>query len=224
MPHTIATTISETALHDETHHFYEPDKGHRLPHDPFKAIVCPRPIGWISTCDPDGRPNIAPYSFFTAVSDAPPMIAFASDGWKDTARNAEATGEFAFNFVSRKLAGDMNKSSVMHEQGIDEFVEASIESRACRVIKAPCVAASPAVLECKVVHVLELNRLDGTRTAYKLVIGQVVGVQLDRHYLHDGRFDFAAAQPVMRAGYRGDYVQIAPDAVFEMIRPKNSYI
>jgi flavin reductase (DIM6/NTAB) family NADH-FMN oxidoreductase RutF len=220
------TTLSRFAddLQEDAFHFYQPEKGHRLPHDPFKAIVCPRPIGWISTCDTQGQPNIAPYSFFNAISDAPPMIAFASDGWKDSARNAETTGEFAFNFVTRDLAEKMNQSSIMHERGVDEFFEAAIEKRACRIINAPCVAGSPAVLECRVVNVLELNQLDGKRTEYKLVIGQVVGVLLDRAFIRDGVFDFASTRPVMRAGYRGNYVQITPEAVFEMTRPRNSYL
>lgn len=219
---TIAT--ASTVAIEETHHFYQPDKGHRLAHDPFKAIVCPRPIGWISTCDTSGRPNLAPYSFFNAVSDAPPMIAFASDGWKDSARNAEMTGEFAFNLVTRELAEKMNQSSILHPTGVDEFFEADIERRPCQIIKAPCVAKSPAVLECKVVNIVELNQLDGRRTEYKLVIGQVVGVHIERTYLRGGLYDFAAAGPVLRAGYRGDYVQVSPEAVFTMVRPTNSYV
>jgi flavin reductase (DIM6/NTAB) family NADH-FMN oxidoreductase RutF len=208
----------------ETHYFYEPARGHGLPHDPFKAIVCPRPIGWISTCDAQGRPNIAPYSFFTAVSDAPPAIAFASDGWKDSALNARATGEFAFNFVTRELAEAMNKSSVMHTGGVDEFVEASIPKRPCRIIKAPCVAASPAVLECKLINIVELNRANGGKTDYKLVIGEVIGVQINNEFLKDGLFDFASTHPVMRAGYRGEYVEITPETLFTMIRPFNSHL
>lgn len=209
---------------DSAHLFYEPSRGHGLPHDPFKAIVCPRPIGWISTCDTEGRSNIAPYSFFNAVCDAPPAIAFASDGWKDSARNAAATGEFAFNFVTRSMAEAMNQSSMRHASNIDEFMEASIRKRPCRKIAAPCVADSPAVLECKVMDILELKQFDGTKTEYKLVIGQVVGVRIDRAYLRDGLFDFAAAHPIMRAGYRGDYVQITPDAAFTMTRPVGSYV
>ena len=205
-------------------YFYEPAQGHGLAHDPFKAIVCPRPIGWISTRDRNGRPNIAPYSFFTAVCDAPPAIAFASDGWKDSARNAAETGEFAFNFVSRDVLEMMNLSSIMHESGISEFDQAAIPQAPCRTIQAPCVALSPAVLECKLMTVVELARHDGVATEYKLVIGQVVGVQLDRRFLRDGLFDFAAAQPVLRAGYRGDYVQIEPANLFKMTRPPGSFL
>jgi flavin reductase (DIM6/NTAB) family NADH-FMN oxidoreductase RutF len=213
-----------TKTGSSSHYFYEPSSGHELPHDPFKAIICPRPIGWISTVDAEGRPNLAPYSFFNAVCDAPPAIAFASDGWKDSARNAKATGEFAFNLVTRDLADAMNQSSILHPSSVSEFAEAAIEHRPCRMIAAPCVARSPAVLECKVIEILELKKVDGRRTEYKLVIGQVVGVRIDRAFLKDGLFDFAATRPVMRAGYRGDYVQIEPESVFKIVRPENSYL
>ena len=219
------TTEAVMAMDTEAErYFYEPAHGHGLAHDPFKAIVCPRPIGWISTQDRNGRPNIAPYSFFTAVCDAPPAIAFASDGWKDSARNSVETGEFAFNFVSRDLLEMMNRSSVMHESGVSEFDEAAIPQAPCRTIRAPCVRRSPAVLECKLMNVVELAQHDGAATDYKLIIGQVVGVQLDRRFLRDGLFDFADAQPVLRAGYRGDYVQVGPENVFKMTRPPGSFL
>ncbi|CAO3419832.1 flavin reductase family protein [Azospirillum doebereinerae] len=225
MSHTMPPSRPATGAPDDSQlYFYEPPHGHGLPHDPFKAIVCPRPIGWISTCDAGGRANLAPYSFFNAVCDAPPAIAFASDGWKDSARNAAETGEFAFNLVTRDLAEAMNRSSILHDRGVDEFVESNLEKRACRKIAAPCVAGSPAVLECKVMTIVELSQHDGTKTDYKLVIGQVVGVHIDQAFLRDGKFDVAAAHPVMRAGYRGEYVQITPQNLFEMIRPANSYL
>ena len=205
------------------HYFYEPAIGHGLAHDPFKAIICPRPIGWISTCDSQGRPNLAPYSFFNAVCDAPPAIAFASDGWKDSARNVEQTGEFAFNFVSQSLAEAMNRSSIVHERGVDEFAAEGIRSRPCLKIQPPCVAESIAVLECKLMHLVELKQYDGAETDFKLVVGQVVGVHLSEDFIKDGFFDVASARPVMRAGYRGEYVRIEPDHFFRMERPRNSY-
>lgn len=208
----------------EDHYFYEPASGHGLPHDPFKAIVCPRPIGWISTCDSKGRANIAPYSFFNAVCDAPPAVAFASDGWKDSARNIAETGEFAFNFVTQDHAQLMNRSSVRFEKGTDEFSEVEIEREPCRKISVPRVANSPAVLECKLMNIVELHDIEGRKTEYKLVIGQVVGVHIDRAFLRNGLFDFAAARPIMRAGYRGEYVQVTSDALFTMLRPPGSYL
>lgn len=91
-------------------HFYEPRHGHELPHDPFNAIVAPRPIGWISSHDDQGRLNLAPYSFFNAFNYTPPLIGFSSVGWKDSVRNIEATGEFCWNLATRTLAEPMNTS------------------------------------------------------------------------------------------------------------------
>lgn len=204
-------------------HSYDPAVGHGLPHDPFKAIVCPRPIGWISTRSADGTANLAPYSFFNAVSDAPPAVAFSSDGWKNTVSNIRETGVFAFNVVTDRLAEKMNLTSVLYDEGTDEFAAAGIARRDCRSIPVPCVAESPAVLECRLMHLIDLRTHDDRATEYKLVVGQVVGVSIDRNYLKEGRFDFAAARPVLRAGYRGEYVQVTPDAQFTMTRPKNSY-
>src|SRR6266496_4010395 len=139
---------------DETH-FYSPEDGHGLAADPFKAIVCPRPIGWISSRAADGSPNLAPYSFFNAVSDAPPCIAFASDGWKDTVSNIAATKEFAFNFVTSGLADAMNQTSVRHAPGVNEFKAAGIPSLRCEKIDILRVADSPATLECKLLQIVE---------------------------------------------------------------------
>lgn len=203
-------------------YFYEPSQGHGLKADPFKAVVCPRPIGWISTRAPDGAANIAPYSFFNAVCDAPPAIAFASDGWKDSVSNIAQTREFAFNLVTRALLDKMNQTAIRHAPGVDEFAEAGIDKAPCRMIAVPRVAASPAVLECRLLNIVELNDLDGKRTDYKLVIGQVVGVHLATALLVDGLFRTEAAMPVMRAGYRGDYMQVGPDSLFTLERPPGS--
>lgn len=204
------------------HYFYDPAQGHGLKADPFKAVVCPRPIGWISTRAANGAANIAPYSFFNAVCDAPPAIAFASDGWKDSVSNIAETREFAFNLVSRALLPKMNETAIRHPRGTDEFLQAGIESAPCRNISVPRVAGSPAVLECKLLNIVELCDIDGLMTAYKLVIGQVVGVHLATSMLEDGLFRAEAAMPVMRAGYRGDYIQIDPDCRFTLERPPGS--
>lgn len=204
------------------HYFYDPAQGHGLKADPFKAVVCPRPIGWISTRASNGAANIAPYSFFNAVCDKPPAVAFASDGWKDSVSNIAETREFAFNLVSRELLHKMNQTSVRHARGVDEFAEAGLQSAPCRKISVPRVAESPAVLECKLLNIVELCDLGGTKTEYKLVIGQVVGVHLSRSMLADGLFRAEAAMPVMRAGYRGEYIQIAPDCLFTLERPPGS--
>ncbi|HEV2072999.1 MAG TPA: flavin reductase family protein [Thermomicrobiales bacterium] len=200
-------------------HFYEPSTGHGLPHDPFKAIVAPRPIGWISTLSTSGIPNLAPYSFFNAICDTPPIIAFSSSGPKDSLTNAEATGEFVWNMATRALAEAMNASSAPVPPEIDEFMLARLETAPSRIVAPPRVAASPASLECRLLQIVALHDLDGQPAAYQLVIGQVVGVHIDRAFLHDGLFDTGAAHPIMRAGYRDEYVEATPETMFRMMRP-----
>ena len=196
--------------------FYEPRLGHGLPHDPFKAIIAPRPIGWISTLDTTGRPNLAPYSFFNAVHSRPPMLAFTSESMKHSAANAIATGEFVFNLSTRPLFEAMNISSGALADGENEFVAAGLDAAPCRIVKAPRVAVAPAAMECKVVHSMRLHDVDGAALEGWIIIGQVVGVHIDEAYLRDGRFDTAAAQSLARCGYR-DYAAVT--AVFEALRP-----
>ena len=196
--------------------FYEPGKGHGLPHDPLKAIVAPRPIGWISTLDPQGRANLAPYSFFNMVQTRPPIVAFGSDGMKHSAANAVASGEFVANLVTRELFEAMNASSAALADGESEFEAAGLERVPCRIVKAPRVAASPAALECKVIHAQELIGLGGEATGGWLVVGQVVGVHVADTALRDGQFDMVAAGTVARCGYR-DYTQVT--ALFSALRP-----
>ncbi|MBR0644947.1 flavin reductase family protein [Plastoroseomonas hellenica] len=196
--------------------FYEPRLGHGLPHDPFKAIIAPRPIGWISTLDAEGRPNLAPYSFFNAVHSRPPMLAFTSETMKHSAANAIARGEFVFNLCSRELFEAMNISSGALPEGESEFAAAGLETAPSRIVKAPRVAASPAALECRVAQSMQLRDADGEPLQGWLIIGQVVGVHIDERFLRDGRFDTAAAQPVARCGYR-DYAAVTE--LFDALRP-----
>lgn len=196
--------------------FYEPRLGHGLPHDPFKAIIAPRPIGWISTVDADGRANLAPYSFFNAIHTSPPILAFASESMKHSAGNAIATGEFVFNLVGRELFDAMNISSGDFAAGVSEFEPAGLARAACRIVKAPRVAAAPASLECKVTHHMQLTDIGGGLLKGWVIFGQVVGVHIAEAYLKDGRFDTAAAQPVARCGYR-DYAAVTE--LFEALRP-----
>jgi flavin reductase (DIM6/NTAB) family NADH-FMN oxidoreductase RutF len=198
--------------------FYEAG-GHRaagLPHDPLKAIVAPRPIGWLSTLDRDGRPNLAPYSFFNMIQTAPPIVVFGSDGLKHSAANAIATGEFVFNLVTRDLFDAMNASSEALEAGHSEFDFAGLETAPGRLVKAPRVAASPASLECRVLQHGALSDLDGRETGGVFVIGQVVGIHIADSALKEGRFDMVAAGTVARCGYR-DYTQVT--ALFSALRP-----
>lgn len=196
--------------------FYEPRHGHGLPHDPFKAIVAPRPIGWVSTLDTMGRPNLAPYSFFNAVHSNPPMLAFTSESMKHSAANAIATGEFVFNLCTRPLFDAMNISSGDQDAGESEFEAAGLAMAACQMVKAPRVAASPAALECRVVSSSQFRDIDGNLLQGWMIVGQVVGVHIDEAYLRDGRFDTAAAQPLARCGYR-DYAAVTE--MFEALRP-----
>ena len=199
-------------------HFYEPAAGHGLAHDPFKAIVAPRPVGWISTVDAEGRANLAPYSYFNAVCDAPPMLAFSSAGRKDSLANVEATGEFVWNLAVRPLAEAMNASSKAVPHGTDEFQLAGLEAAPCRLVKPPRVAASPAAMECRLLQVVHLRGLDGADADHHLVIGQVVGVHIDPDLLTDGAFDTARARPVARCGSWGDYAEVSE--LFQMRRPR----
>ena len=198
--------------------FYEPRLGHGLPHDPFKAIITPRPIGWISTLDTQGRANLAPYSFFNAALSRPPMLMFTSETMKHSAANAIATGEFVFNLVSRPLFDAMNVSSGLLPEGESEFEAAGLEAAPCRIVKAPRVAAAPAALECRVVQSTRLNDVDGQALEGWIIVGQVVGVHIDDAFIQEGRFDTLAAQPVARCGYR-DYTAVTE--MFEALRPSD---
>jgi flavin reductase (DIM6/NTAB) family NADH-FMN oxidoreductase RutF len=197
--------------------FYDPAAGHGLPHDPFKAIVGPRPIGWVSSRSASGHLNLAPYSFFNAFAATPPIIGFCSEGRKDSLHNIEDTREFAWNLATRPLAEKMNRTSAPVAPDVDEFRLAGLTPAAGRNVTVPHVGESPAAFECRLLQVLQLRDLRGEPTDNWLVLGQVVGVYIQQAYLKDGLFDTRAAQPIMRAGYRGDYVQIGE--IFEMIRP-----
>ena len=198
--------------------FYETSTNdHGLKFNPFKAIVAPRPIGWISTLDAEGRPNLAPYSFFNAVGDAPPMVMFSSSGHKDSVSNVEATGEFVCNLVSFALRDAMNASSAPLPHGESEFERAGLEMAPCKLVKAPRVAAAPAALECKALQIIRPTALDGIATNSWIVLGQVVAVHIDDAFVKDGRLDMTGVQHLSRLGYM-DYAAVTE--VFELERPK----
>jgi len=196
--------------------FYQPELGYDLPHDPFKAIIAPRPIGWISTVDEHGRQNLAPYSYFNAVSTRPPAVMFSSEGVKDSVRNAMSTREFVCNLATAALAEAMNQSSASVPHDVNEFELAKLATAPCRLVRPPRVAASPAALECKVLDVLQLRDLDGRPTDRHVVLGQVVGIHIDESCLENGRFMTAKAVPLARCGYN-DYASVT--SVFSMLRP-----
>ncbi|MDQ7958646.1 MAG: flavin reductase family protein [Pseudomonadota bacterium] len=201
-------------------HFYEPAQGHGLPHDPFNAMVGPRPIGWISSHDAAGRLNLAPYSFFNAFNYVPPIVGFASIGAKDTLRNIEATGEFGWNLATRPLAEAMNASCAAVPPEVDEFALAGLTPVPSRRIAVPRVAESPVSFECRLSQVLRLQGADGTPVDTWLVLGEVVGVHIARRLLREGIYDTAAAEPILRAGGPADYFTITPEARFRMYRPR----
>jgi flavin reductase (DIM6/NTAB) family NADH-FMN oxidoreductase RutF len=198
-------------------HFYEPPAGHRLAHDPLKAIIAPRPIGWITSVDTLGVVNLAPYSFFNMVSDEPPMVMFSSNGWKDSVRNVSETGEFVANLAVRFLAEQMNLSSAAVPPEVDEMELASLEKAPSVLVRPPRVAAAPAALECKCVSIQRLRGIGGVESSNYMVIGQIIGVHIDPAFLKNGVFDTAAARPLGRCGYRGDYAEVT--SLFEMVRP-----
>jgi flavin reductase (DIM6/NTAB) family NADH-FMN oxidoreductase RutF len=199
--------------------FYEPDRRDRsvLPHDPFKSLVAPRPIGWISTTNADGAVNLAPYSFFNAVAERPPMLAFSSMGAKDSSTFAGELREFVWNLVTWELREAMNETSAPLPRGRSEFDRAQLEMAPSRIVKPPRVAASPCSMECRVVHHLELRDLNGHTFDQHLVIGQVVGVHLDERSIAGEGVDTAALKPVARCGGPADYAVV--ERIFRMWRP-----
>lgn len=198
-------------------YFYQPRQGHGLPHDPFKAIIAPRPIGWITSQDNEGRINLAPYSFFNGVSSRPPMVGFSTEGWKDSARNIEQTGEFVCNLVSHDLAEAMNITAAPLPPGENEMIRAGLDPAPSRIVKPPRVARAIAALECRRSAIIRLSDSLGNELDTWLILGEVVGVHINNAFLKDGIFDTAAARPIARCGYAGDYAEVT--TLFQMTRP-----
>jgi flavin reductase (DIM6/NTAB) family NADH-FMN oxidoreductase RutF len=198
--------------------FYRPEDGHGLPHNPFNAIVTPRPIGWISSRDAQGVRNLAPYSFFNAVAYVPPQVMFASTGakddqpgTKDSVANIAETGVFCVNIVEYGARDAMNASSATLAKEVDEFEAAGLVAEPCRTIDCPRVAGTPAALECKLTQIVTLPG-----AANRVVFGEVTGIHMRDDCLRDGRFDVTTYQPLSRMGYR-DYTRVTD--VFELLRP-----
>lgn len=196
-------------------HFYRPAQGHGLPHDPFNAIVGPRPIGWISSLGADGSRNLAPYSFFNAFNYTPPLVGFSSVGHKDSVTNLEATGEFVWNLVTRDLAEAMNETSTM--DAVDEWERSGLEPTESTVVRPPRVAASPVSFECVVTQIVRLQDKDGGEVDAWMTFGEVVGVHIDEAFLVDGVYDTALARPVMRGGGPSAYFEVGER--FDLRRP-----
>ena len=199
--------------------FYEPSRRDRalLPHDPFKALIAPRPIGWVSTMGRNGDVNLAPYSFFNAVADRPPLLAFSSNDIKDSVTFAQETGEFVWNLPTFALREAMNQTSASLPLGASEFVHAGLKMAESRLVKPPRVAASPCAMECKVTEIIRLKNKEGEPANNWLVVGEVVGVHLDPAFIKDGIVQMTEIQPIARCGYVADYLVL--DELFQMTRP-----
>ena len=204
---------------DDSFHSYEPRAGHGLAHDPFNAIVGPRPIGWISTRSANGAVNLAPYSFFNAFNYVPPIIGFASIGAKDTLRNIEETGEFVWNLVTRPLAEQMNRTCAPVRPDVNEFELAQLAATPCTRVAVPRVRLSPVAFECRKTQVLQLQGLDGNQVPTWLVLGEVVAVHIAKRLLKDGIYQTAESETVLRGGGPADYFQVGPEQLFRMWRP-----
>ena len=198
--------------------FYKPEDGHGLPHNPFNAIVSPRPIGWISTRGADGSENLAPYSFFNAVAYVPPQVMFASTSskpdrgdTKDSVSNIRDTGVFCVNVVEYAMRDVMNVSSGPWPREVDEFEKAGVERVACETIACSRVVNAPANLECKLTQIVTLEG-----AANFAVFGEVVGIHLRDDCLVDGMFDVTTFNPLARLGYR-DYTKVSD--LFSLKRP-----
>ncbi len=200
-------------------YFYEPASGHGLKHDPFNAIVGPRPIGWISTIGAGGTLNLAPYSFFNAFNYTPPIIGFSSNGAKDTLRNVRETGEFVWNLATRDIAEAMNQTSAPVPYGTDEFTLSGLTPAPARIVRAPRVAESKVNFECKLCDIVHLRGAGGNPVPAWLVIGEAVAVHIEKSLLQEGIFDTFGAGIVLRAGGPSAYAQVTPASRFDMKRP-----
>ena len=200
-------------------HYYEPVNGHGLKHDPFNAIIAPRPIGWISSRDTRGNINLAPYSFFNGFNYAPPIIGFSSTSWKDTVQNVQDTGEFVWNLATRDLAQHMNATAAHVAKDVNEFELAGLTMVAGKQVNVPRVSESPVSFECKLTQIIQLQGADGKKVQGWLTLGEVVAVYIDKAMIKDGAYQTALARPIVRAGRKGDYFEIKPEDMFEMVRP-----
>jgi flavin reductase (DIM6/NTAB) family NADH-FMN oxidoreductase RutF len=198
--------------------FFEPQSRDRsiFPHDPFKALVAPRPIGWISTVSAAGELNLAPYSYFNAFSSNPPIVGFSSEGDKDSSTFAMETGEFVWSMATWDLRDQMNATAASLARGESEFAHARLVPAPSRLVRPPRVAASPAAFECRVTEMVKLKDVDGRDSGRRLVLGRVVGIYVDERFVSKGRVDSAAMRPIARGGY-DEYSVV--ERVFSMPRP-----
>lgn len=202
--------------------FYRPaENDHGLPHDPFKALIVPRPIGWISSKSLEGHVNLAPYSFFNAVAGEPPVVMYSSNGTqphgpKDTITNIEQTGEFVVHVATWDLRDQMNISCVSALPDVNEMELAGLTPVPCEIVDVPRIKEAPVAMECRYLQTVELP-CNNPKSRNAMVLGEVVGVHIDPVILTNGRVDLAKLRPIARLGYM-DYAVISE--TFEMLRPK----
>ena len=197
--------------------FYDPRTGqHGLPHSPWLGCVTPRPIGWISSLSRDSVRNLAPYSFFNAIADTPPMVMFSSNPRKDSQDNAELSGEFVVNIATWELREAMNRSSAPYGPEVDEFEAANLTPAPCRNVSAPRVAESPIAIECQYYDTIKLKPRSGVECYSSVIMGEVVGVHIDERILVDGIINVTKYNPLARLGYL-DYTVV--NSFFTMPRP-----
>ena len=200
--------------------FYQPKKGHPFSIDPYKSLIFPRPIGWISSISKKGIPNLAPYSYFNALADDPPQVMFSSgaptssNGYKDSLTNILSTKEFVVNFATSKTRNQMNLSSIDAPVDVDEFTFTKLQKRKSKLVKAPSVAASPVNLECKLLKTLKLK--SNSKKHGIVVIGEVIGIFIKNKFINKGRVDSTAMRYVARMGY-SEYTTVS--SKFRMKRP-----
>ncbi len=200
-------------------HYETAKRNHGLRHDPFKALIVPRPIGWISTVSKTGVLNLAPYSFFNGIADNPQMVMFSSSGHKDTLLNIQDTRQFTCSMATWALREQMNITSATVPPDADEFALAGLTPAASHFVRSPRVAESPASLECELWQTIDLpNDERRPQTRYTLVLGRVVGIHVDDAFIRDGLVDTAAMRPLARMGYM-DYSFVTPETSFVMNRP-----
>ena len=200
-------------------HYYQPKLGHNLAHNPFKAIIGPRPIGWMSTVSASGIPNLAPYSCFNMFSEDPPTLGFSSAGFKDTMQNIADTKEFVWNLCTRPLVTAMNISSTETDADVDEFVLAGLTPAASNIVSVPRVAESPVAFECRLVDLFRMKDANQNDIGNWFAYGEVVGIHIREDLLVNGVYNTATAQHVLRGGDRENYFEITAEQLFIGARP-----
>jgi flavin reductase (DIM6/NTAB) family NADH-FMN oxidoreductase RutF len=192
---------------------------HGLKYDPFKALIAPRPVGWISTVSKTGVANLAPYSFFNAVSEKPAYVVFGSAGMKDTVVNVRDTGEFVCSLATYDLRHEMNMTSAQVPPDVDEFALGGLTATKSTMVTPPRVKESPVAFECRHFQTIDLPAATpGAPAGYHMVIGLVVGIHIDERFIKDGLVDTAAMRPIARLGYM-DYAVVTPESTFTIGRP-----